>query len=1745
MSKIRRVVRKPPIEQQGDVFEEQLWPTYIALIVLGAFSIGVSLAYASFSSPNWESNAWTYVVGVPVIVGGLMLGFTLLDNRMWRRSIQFSAVIGAIIHLALVVQMYQTGLFVAQSPPTSPDARVIERRPHKPVSIHRTPIQATEERPQQDHERPVETAAPELSTPAAETARIETPQNRPPAAPTRQPPIAVPVPVPASIPTTEPNLTKKAQPNEAAPKFETTTSRLSRQVKPSESKISSLIPPPVAVPQVQQPKTAPAEVRPAASPAERPAAAPTSTAKNVTAPTAPTPAPVAGPARRSEQNSPTVETAGQPTLPRQIARPEQTPRSQVAAVDTPGATKQTSKQDLAPANTQSTKTITASPARNRNRNEPLLEASSDPATPQPQRRQVELPPAPAIAQAPSPIPNRQPRSTGKSNTRTQADTSLLSGSPGESAGAEASLTPRNSASARSTAAVTTTRPADMPSAEPTNTQTNQPSSRVTRTAGQPGPLATNNPTQAPTFSRNSGTGAPSIPGATKVAEAATGRTQVATSGDLSPSSTATQRATKAAEQQAPTTGQPRPSSVASNNPNPTNSSTAPRRSSSGSGNNAAPAAGSGPAQVASRSTKAGPGNGSTTVANVPGSGGTQTDGNASIGPSTAVASRQTGPGAAGATRTQPSAPGNVTGPTAQFTQGGGAARAGGGSGTATLDPGGTPGPSPNRAIARAAQATSPTGVDSPTRAVAAAGNGSGAGDSLQAAATGAERATGSLAGVGGSPNMDRSTPGGPAGGAPGAGGTGTGLAGSSTARRADTTQTGPAGNAAVPTAPGQLARGRGGVDMPTASLRAVGGEQASSPGSTDVAGEITANSSATLTRADSNARRGEVTGVRGTGEVDFGPPQLVAEAGGRGGNGGPGGGGTGSGRAGGGGQGEPGLESIGPQLSRAGMGGSPNMSLASARVGDDVAAPAGTGGGQGSGLEPGPAGGSAARTEVAGTGAASGGPSRAAEQGPLAEANAAGALGGSAVARAGEGTGNGSGAAGLAGLEDEEEKAKRLARQAAGGGPQLAIGGPIIAEGVQSPQGAGGDGGFPNASPQVAAASTATGRQNRNGGAPRGGSPLLDGEPGGGNALGGEGRGGSGKVGSTAVARAGTGGGGADIPELGGAVGATQFGGGTGKGSRTAKGMTLGSDTRAETVEVAGAPASGGVPNGQALAAQGTDPQRLAGGAPGVIGSGPTGALAGAQIVDTAVAGGPGTGNGRRNAGPGTANEGPEVGGPGKTAGGPGARAATTQVAGVGSTAAEMPTMGPTEAVVQAELDHGMGNMGTGPMTRNTSESVTVNIEAPDGVGGLGAEHTPRVGLNSRQAREDSVNIQVQAARFLRQQAGGLPATSTSVVIATDPYANRSMRGNGVGGGRGRGAPPPATDNTIELGLRFLARNQLTDGRWTLQGYGEETQLSSDTAATALALLAFQGHGHTHREHEYKSVVRAGLEFLLAHQRENGDLFVATDDNANQSTWLYSHALGAIALCEAYGMTQDPELRVPAQKAIDFIVEAQHKERGGWRYAPGVGSDTSVSGWMLMALKSGELANLTVPKETYAKIDAWLNSAEKSSAAPHEFRYNPYAPDTPEQRHGLSATKTMTAVGLTMRMHRDTKLDSDIMRNGADYLKKNLPAIGTPREPLRDTYYWYYGTQVMFAMGGDHWEAWNAKLNPLLVNSQIKTGPLAGSWQPRGPVPDRWSAHAGRLYVTTMNLLSLEVHYRRLVLYENTAPPPQKSKPKK
>jgi len=423
----------------------------------------------------------------------------------------------------------------------------------------------------------------------------------------------------------------------------------------------------------------------------------------------------------------------------------------------------------------------------------------------------------------------------------------------------------------------------------------------------------------------------------------------------------------------------------------------------------------------------------------------------------------------------------------------------------------------------------------------------------------------------------------------------------------------------------------------------------------------------------------------------------------------------------------------------------------------------------------------------------------------------------------------------------------------------------------------------------------------------------------------------------------------------------------------------------------------------------------------------------------------------------------------------------------------------------------------------------------------------PGGGFIGRRSTAEASQIETRVANLpSRSTLRSGPLLNTKAAVPTQAFRRRAMR-KGEGSGDESIRPSRKTEEAIERGLEFLARHQSADGRWSLRGFStvepknfplyqdELPTLNSDAAATGLALLAFFGAGYDHLSDKYQEQVKAGVEFLVKNQRESGDLYIPADGDSNASCQLYSHGIAALALCEAYGMTQDPDLRFPAQRSLDFIATSQDPNLGGWRYSPRYGSDTSVTGWMTMALKSGQLAGLKVDQQTFRGIQRWIDSAETRQNGRAVYVYNPFAPNTPEQRHGRRPTRTMTAVGALIQLYLGNRRDSRTLQDSAAVLKQNLPTHGTVRDPQRDTYYWYYATQVMFHMRGEYWEAWDNELHVLLEDTQIVTGPSAGSWDPKGDIPDRWGGFAGRLYVTTMNLLSLEVYHRHLPLYEDTA----------
>ncbi len=440
------------------------------------------------------------------------------------------------------------------------------------------------------------------------------------------------------------------------------------------------------------------------------------------------------------------------------------------------------------------------------------------------------------------------------------------------------------------------------------------------------------------------------------------------------------------------------------------------------------------------------------------------------------------------------------------------------------------------------------------------------------------------------------------------------------------------------------------------------------------------------------------------------------------------------------------------------------------------------------------------------------------------------------------------------------------------------------------------------------------------------------------------------------------------------------------------------------------------------------------------------------------------------------------------------------------------------------------------PAVRAEAAGTKVDIDWDVGVGGLADQVEPDIGVNSRRASPSSDVIALQpTSRFRRRNPSGTLSVNPNAAVSQRPFASRNP-GNLKKMG-------PKTEASIEAGLAFLARYQQPDGKWSLLGFDDnfpekQGQLDSDTAATGLALLAFQGAGYTHKEYKYSGQLERAVSWLVAHQADDGNLYVESDDESNKSCQFYSHAIATLALAEAYGMTEDSELREPLQRAVNYLVATQHPDDGGWRYSdPHIEkhpSDTSVTGWVVMALHGARLAGVDVDPKVWDGIDKFLETAH-SPDSEALYRYCPDAVDQTDINRTAQrqVSRSDTAIGLLMRLYTGWDKTDKRFITGARYLLGQMPSEAN--KEVRDTYYWYYATQVMRHIGGDMWEQWNNALHPLLLQTQDNgVGPLVGSWHPYYPTPDRWGEKGGRIYVTTMNLLSLEVDYRLLPLYEKT-----------
>jgi hypothetical protein len=366
-------------------------------------------------------------------------------------------------------------------------------------------------------------------------------------------------------------------------------------------------------------------------------------------------------------------------------------------------------------------------------------------------------------------------------------------------------------------------------------------------------------------------------------------------------------------------------------------------------------------------------------------------------------------------------------------------------------------------------------------------------------------------------------------------------------------------------------------------------------------------------------------------------------------------------------------------------------------------------------------------------------------------------------------------------------------------------------------------------------------------------------------------------------------------------------------------------------------------------------------------------------------------------------------------------------------------------------------------------------------------------------------------------------------------------RGGGGGGSR-RG------HDAVEHALRWLAAHQSPDGGWESEGFGRwcdgrrvaggpdgAGKAHYDVGVTGLSLLAFLGAGYTFRgEHPFATTVSRGLRYLRNAQDAEGCI-----GSRAGSHYVYSHAIAALALVEGYGMTGSNMLKVPAQKSLDFIAILRNPY-SAWRYGVKPGdNDTSVTGWMMMALKSARLVNeadvargrpasLQIDPEAFDGIRSWIERMTDTDTGRVGYQQRGSGPArTPEMvdRFPAEKSESMTAVGVLARVFLgENPKESTAVKRGADLCARVLPRWDAADGSV-DMYYWYYGTLAMFQVGGEPWKKWDAAMKPAIIDSQRMDGDYCGckgSWDPIDP----WGPDGGRVYSTATLAMCLEIYYR-------------------
>ncbi len=350
--------------------------------------------------------------------------------------------------------------------------------------------------------------------------------------------------------------------------------------------------------------------------------------------------------------------------------------------------------------------------------------------------------------------------------------------------------------------------------------------------------------------------------------------------------------------------------------------------------------------------------------------------------------------------------------------------------------------------------------------------------------------------------------------------------------------------------------------------------------------------------------------------------------------------------------------------------------------------------------------------------------------------------------------------------------------------------------------------------------------------------------------------------------------------------------------------------------------------------------------------------------------------------------------------------------------------------------------------------------------------------------------ITPQAAPPSAQPVSVKPAPQDSVAIVNSPIKMKSMVGSRTPGSIGEatrggaGYGDATTEACVMKVLWWLKHNQAKNGAWAG---------GNQLANAAFAVLTFLSHGEypgapSPYRKDFGPVVQRAIDYIISCATPNDPVNLKGTDGH-----LYAFTIATYALCEAYGMTKNPNCKDLALRCMDRIIKGQNPT-GGWDYTfkKSDRDDLSLGGWALQALKAGKMAGLH-PEGLDACIKKAVNCLTKRN-----FKNNGSFTYTADGGHpGLTATGCLAMQLLGYGNQNEVSKALDFMREWHPSFDQKQMAPNLKNHCPSPQYYSYYATQCKYQAGMKPgaskadtllWQKWNAEMKKLYPSSIIDAG---------------------------------------------------------